>query len=552
MALSERLKFDKTPFTMKFHRTSLCALLFFLVFAWPADAWAQSINDYQGSITEATVYQNGAMLVQTAEVKLQAGMNEVRIVGLPFNIDQNSLYIAGSDCFEITGMRQELNYAGGTPVHPLVRAKMDSLEDTRFTIKTRQALKNAYSEELLMLQANRNVGGKNNIVLAEDLEEIADFFRERVKQINYLVLELNEEENELKNLASRLEKELNDLRALNRNQSREVFVQLQAKARSSCTLTLNYFVREAGWYTYYDIRSKGSQEDVEITMKARVNQSTGVDWEKVKLTLSTGNPSLGGTVPELGRWYIDVYDPVAVNSRGRNDYAAPQAAKGMAPSADEEVMVMESMSVTQTRQTLNTSYAVSMPYDISGDNKAREVEIQRISLPADYRHYAVPKASKDSYLVAEVRGWEAHSLMPGEASVFFEGGYVGKSFVNPGATTDTLNLSLGRDRNVKIDYEQIKDFNQTAFIGGKKQSTRAYKIRVYNAGPKPINLRVEDQIPLSRSGEAEVTVEELSGGKLDPESGKVSWDLQLDQGASVEYIVRFSVKYPKKKVLGGL
>lgn len=537
---------------MKFQCTSICAIGLFLIFASPADAQAQSVTDYQGTVTEATVFQNGAMLVQTAEVKLQAGMNEVRIVGLPLNIDQNSLYIAGSECFEITGMRQELNYAGGTPVHPLVRAKMDSLEDTRFTIKTRQALKNAYSEELLMLQANRNVGGKNNIVLAEDLEEIADFFRERVKQINYLVLELNEEENELKNLASRLEKELNDLRALNRNQSREVFVQLQAKTRSTCTLTLNYFVREAAWYTYYDIRSKGSQEEVEITMKARVNQSTGVDWNNVKLMLSTGNPSLGGTMPQLGPWYVDVYDPIVVQSRGRNDYAAPQAARDLNQEEVDEIVVMESMNVTQTRQTLSTNYAVSMPYTISGDNKAREVEIQRISLPADYRHYAVPKASNDSYLVAEVRGWEAHSLMPGEASVYFEGGYVGKSFVNPAATTDTLNLSLGRDRNVKIDYEQIKDFNKTAFIGGKKQSTRAYKIRVYNAGPNAITLRVEDQIPISRNGEAEVIVEELSGGKLEPESGKVLWDLQLDKGASVEYIVRFSIKYPKKKQLSGL
>jgi uncharacterized ubiquitin-like protein YukD len=137
-------------------------------------------------------------------------------------------------------------------------------------------------------------------------------------------------------------------------------------------------------------------------------------------------------------------------------------------------------------------------------------------------------------------------------SVFFEGSYAGKSFINPGITSDTLSISMGRDRNISVDYQMVGDFSKTTTIGGKRKTTRGYLIKVQNNGAKSIDLRIEDQLPLSTTADIEVNVEEISAANLDNVTGKLVWDLKLEPGKSQERVLRFEVMYPKKKIISGL
>ena len=111
---------------------------------------------------------------------------------------------------------------------------------------------------------------------------------------------------------------------------------------------------------------------------------------------------------------------------------------------------------------------------------------------------------------------------------------------------------MGRDRNITVDYEMIGDFSKTTTIGSKRKTTRGYRIKVQNNGAKVVDLRIEDQLPLSTSSDIEVKAEEISGANYDPVSGKLTWDIKLEPGKSQERIVRFEVVYPKKKVISGL
>jgi hypothetical protein len=49
-----------------------------------------------------------------------------------------------------------------------------------------------------------------------------------------------------------------------------------------------------------------------------------------------------------------------------------------------------------------------------------------------------------------------------------------------------------------------------------------------------------------------VNNEEVSGGKFDAETGFVDWDLKLAPGETKELILRYTVKYPKKKIIPNL
>lgn len=515
--------------------------------------WAQSSTRINQTVESVTVFNQGALVTVNASFEAKAGANEIAIAGIPNAIDPNTVQLTGSDAYEITGIRHEVRYGGGA-LTPLGRSKRDSLENAQFTLKTKTAVKSAMAEELQLLQANRKIGGDNSVLLAEELEEMADFFRERIKEINFKSLEIAEEENELRTLIQRLENELRELRSMSDRNGREVIVKLNAKKTGRTNLALTYFVNEAGWEIYYDLRSSGTAKDLELVSKARVRQATGSDWDNVTLSLSTGTPSLGGAPAQLTPWRLYAYDPQPVAEK-RYDAGRPMAMESNAVrsiSADDMDEEFTAFAVVENRQSLNTLFAINTPYTISGDNRVHDVEIKRTTIPATYRHRVVPKFSRDVFLTAEITDWDKYNLLPGEVSVFFEGSYAGKSFINPGITSDTLSISMGRDRNISVDYQMIGDYSKTTTIGGKRKTTRGYRIKVQNNGVKPIDLRIEDQLPLSTSSDIEIKATETSGAVLESVTGKLTWDIKLEPGKSHERVLQFEVTYPKKKIISGL
>ena len=93
-------------------------------------------------------------------------------------------------------------------------------------------------------------------------------------------------------------------------------------------------------------------------------------------------------------------------------------------------------------------------------------------LPAFYQYYCVPKIDKDAFLIANIVDWEKYNLLEGEANVFFEDTYVGKTLMDVRYASDTLEISLGRDKKVSVNREKIKDFTNKQFIGNNKEETR--------------------------------------------------------------------------------
>src|SRR5690554_3651924 len=117
-------------------------------------------------------------------------------------------------------------------------------------------------------------------------------------------------------------------------------------------------------------------------------------------------------------------------------------------------------------------------------------------LPAFYQYYCVPKIDKDAFLIANIVDWEKYNLLEGEANVFFEDTYVGKTLMDVRYASDTLEISLGRDKKVSVNREKIKDYTAKQFIGNKKEETRAWKTTVKNNKNQAINMIILDQVPV--------------------------------------------------------
>jgi Domain of unknown function (DUF4139)/N-terminal domain of unknown function (DUF4140) len=208
-----------------------------------------------------------------------------------------------------------------------------------------------------------------------------------------------------------------------------------------------------------------------------------------------------------------------------------------------------SIPVTQVENQTSFEFEIKTPYTINSDNKNITVDIDHYSLNADYEYHCVPKVDKDAFLVANITDWEKYNLLEGEANIFFENTFVGKSILDVRYISDTLSISLGRDKNVIVKRDKIKDFTTRQFLGNKKEETRDWKISIRNNKKQAINMILFDQIPVSTLEEIEVSVDNISGASLNKDKGEIKWKFNLEQSGHKEFELKYKVKYPKGRTL---
>jgi uncharacterized protein (TIGR02231 family) len=159
---------------------------------------------------------------------------------------------------------------------------------------------------------------------------------------------------------------------------------------------------------------------------------------------------------------------------------------------------------------------------------------------------------KEAYLLAKIDNYGQYNLLPGEANIVFEEMNVGKTFINPEQTGDTLSLSMGRDKKISIKREKVVDKSDTKFLSSYKEQTFTYDITIRNNKKEEINLTLKDQHPLS--SDKDITIELLEDGKasVNPETGFMTWDLKLAPNESKKIRISYKVRYPKDKIIDNL
>jgi uncharacterized protein (TIGR02231 family) len=287
--------------------------------------------------------------------------------------------------------------------------------------------------------------------------------------------------------------------------------------------------------------------------KAQVVQNTGIDWKKVKLTLSSGNPNQNNQAPILGSWFLRY---------GYNNVIRALSGKVAGLQIDEAVVTsvnglkkdkqFGSINATDVETQLNVSFDIDIPYDILSNGKAHSVALKEIKLPATYKYYAAPRVDKEAFLLAEINDYSKYNLLPGEANIIFEGLYVGKTTINPNQTTDTLNLSMGRDKKISIKREKVVDKSGTKFLSSYKEQMFTYDLTIRNNKKEDIQMLLKDQYPLSSDNE--ITIELLEDGKakVNTETGILTWELKLAPNETKKIRISYKVKYPKDKVIDNL
>jgi TonB-dependent SusC/RagA subfamily outer membrane receptor len=204
------------------------------------------------------------------------------------------------------------------------------------------------------------------------------------------------------------------------------------------------------------------------------------------------------------------------------------------------------LSISYKNET-SIEFTIESKQTVLSNNQLNTFVYKNADLAAQYEYQSIPKLSEKVYLVGKLYDWFSADLVSGEANIYMENSYVGKSQINTTQFSDTLNISFGIDNNIIIEREKLKNFSETRFIGSNKTESVSWKISIRNNKSYPVSLIVSDQIPLSTSKEIQVDAVELSGGNMNSSTGEVSWNLTLNPNENRELIMTYSVRYPKNK-----
>lgn len=538
----------------------------------------------KSSLHSVTVYTQGAQLQHKANYTVKAGLSEVIVEGISPQISAGTIQVKATGAVVILDSKYEYYYpqpniqVTATELPLKVRNAIKVLEDS---IKLINFELRDINDEIEVLVAARKIIISNGAVKGQGkvndsiqlLKSTVDYYTTKVSELNKKISGLDRQKVKKTDLISDLDTRLNDLRnyAEQNNPTPEIkgipriIITFMAKEAASGRIDLSYLASNAGWTPLYDIRSEAATGKISLTYKAQVRQQTGLDWDDVKLSISTNNPYANKTKPELSPWYIDYQEfrkqlnekaklrseaygddvPALVNSSAMN-MGFMYSTSG---ATFEPVAQGAEAFTTIVQQLISAEFKIDLNYSIASDNQVRMVLVKQSELNTSFRYYAVPKLDPGVYLVAQMTKLDELQLVPAKANIFFDGTYIGETYLDPTTMDDTLNLSLGKDPNIVVKRTLLKNQSKERIIQDKKERSFAYNIEVRNLKSSEIELIIQDQIPLTTNPEITIEKSNLGKGTIDEKTGLIEWNLKLKAKDNQTFDYDFKVRHPKDKVV---
>ncbi|RYZ30573.1 MAG: mucoidy inhibitor MuiA family protein [Chitinophagaceae bacterium] len=208
---------------------------------------------------------------------------------------------------------------------------------------------------------------------------------------------------------------------------------------------------------------------------------------------------------------------------------------------------IEIVSVNTQYQPTTTVYKIDEKYTLETDGKTTTIGIKQIDIPALYEYFTAPKLDPSAFLTAKILNWQDYDLQSGESNLYFEGTFLGKTYLDLSTVGDTLSLSLGKDNSIKVSRKLLKEFSSKKFIGSSRTEEKEFEITVSNTKKIPVSITIQDQFPVSVTKEIEVKERKAPDGKIDDETGIVTWNLVLQPTQEKKVRMSYEVKYPKDR-----
>jgi TonB-dependent SusC/RagA subfamily outer membrane receptor len=255
----------------------------------------------------ATVYFNGATLEQSANVNLPKGNQEIVIKNVADFLNENTIQIGAPSTLTILSVQFTQNYISEYEIdetNPAIKQVRDSINIVNKEIKKLEIDIYSHQETIALLDENRNIKGNAGISVAE-LVKLTDYYKAKRIELDNAIVLLTEKKDKFHTKIASLQNKLQVNTQKEEKASKgKIILLVMNELPGTVNLDIKYLTQNAYWYPYYDLRANSTKAPIELQYKAKIHQTTGIDWKQVKLSLSSGNPNQNNDAPNLNPWFL--------------------------------------------------------------------------------------------------------------------------------------------------------------------------------------------------------------------------------------------------------
>lgn len=516
---------------------------------------------------EVTVYPYRASVLR--RVTLPPGDGRYEIAGLPLKLVPGSVR-AKVQGAEVVALEVRTAVGEAVPSERLegLRQQIEALRLERRAVERQQHLAKTESELLRQLV---NSAASPEVLANDGGLEVWQRARQQALEGLMRTLatedELELQDDVLKQRIAALDSELGQLSKGNLTHSFSVDLSVLDLDGDSDELELTYLVNEASWSPRYDLRTGADFETCEVIYRADVHQQTGEDWNGARVALATVEPSLGLTGPQPTAQWLSlqgksrgaVEDSVAMapaESLERLGYKeAGGASLGIVAGRKRRA---ESTWATVEAGGVQATFVLPRPETILSRNEPTQVLIGRAALDMELERHCLPAVDSNVWRIGRAQNSSPWVLLPGPATLFLDGNYLGTSELARVRTGEEFELPLGPDPNLTVARVKSEDLSKPPGVFGSKTSEfEAYRVTLEQTANEAVTVLVREVFPRAADSRIEVELDKssqafLTGERWDreyEETGVRSFSLAVPARGSAQLTWRSLVKYPSKQRL---
>jgi uncharacterized protein (TIGR02231 family) len=490
---------------------------------------ATAVKTATSRITAVTVYRNSALVTREVDVPAGPGTHELTVTPLPPTTVNSSLYTEGTPGLRIMSTRFR-----SRPVLEDTRADVRKLHDE---LKRLQQSTEKLEADVQAVQANAKsldkLEGFTAVTTVQATEKGAAFSDSAIALSKHVRETRLETARELVGLRQQMqanrekaefaERKLKEMSSGIVRTERDAVIVVERVNGEAGKVRLNYLVDAVTWNPQYKLHAgKVAKDPVRLDYFAAVTQHTGEDWSDVRLVLSTAQPTLNAAPPELQTLQVSVvpqgtavasrpHDTMALEeqvrslrSKAQKDFNEKKASSGVglyntAAALDQSFELFNPEAAMKrgcslaVREGPTVTYHLSSRLTVPSRPDEQVLEVARIDLAPDYYYKAVPLLTSHVYRQADLTNRSKYVLLPGEATMYADGDFVGQMSLPLVAVGEGFTVGFGVDPQLQVQ-RQMTDKDRT-MQGGNQMLKYDYRILVSSYKTEPVRLQVWDRLP---------------------------------------------------------
>ncbi|MEJ2545339.1 MAG: mucoidy inhibitor MuiA family protein [Calditrichaceae bacterium] len=253
---------------------------YILIFLIVEISFGQDVKKVDSKVIEATVFKDRAMVTREATVNLPKGIHTVLFTNITSDLQDESIRVSGTGPGELKILEVQIERKFTSDIQNDRRKTLNEKIDVSVKVRICSSIK-TWTDMLNFVDSNLSQ-------IYTDLRKQSAIKQDIEQQIRTLTLTLNQ---------------AGDLK---RKDYKNIRVIVECSQKGLVNLRPSYVVENASWYPMYDARVSSESKKIEISYFGMIQQSTGEDWDNIKLTFSTAEPMAMRSLPELDRWYVDL------------------------------------------------------------------------------------------------------------------------------------------------------------------------------------------------------------------------------------------------------